>query len=424
MDPLSVLRRAALLLCALAFTAAPASAAVSTTCVGKPDPLTDVTLVVTNSDGSVHSADGSGYMACVFRNGPEGYSIVIAKDDGMEDLGAENLDRTFTLGFSLAAGESATSAELYADVQRYTIGENGRDITLALKPVAVTSGTDGDDPSPLQDNSSSVIGGIRFNTSGSPAHGIVGMWIGASANRYSVDLSGSCPSWQSGAPSGSSTPGSIAVRLWAPHLTAGTLAPVTTNTGSLKAFIPGAIASACFGGASVLDIVAALEVARSEATEGTTALSPGSQFTASAVNDGLLITVPTVTFSSPTYRISAPTAAAKPPVLPISPTTTSVEPTPAQTPTTPTTVTNAPAARPLAVAKRNGRNAVVKITVPAGLTGKTVLITEKVGGKVKTLLKRGGKSGVTAFTVKLTGKKGKAKLKVSLDGKLVAAFTL
>ncbi len=420
MNVLSVLRCVALAACALVFSVAPASAAVSTTCVGKPDPLADVTLSVTNADGSVHSADGDGYMACVFHNGPEGYSIVIAKADGMEDLGAENLDRTFTLGFQLAEGESATSAELYADVQSYTIGENGRDITLALKPVAVTSGTDGDDPTPLQDNSSSVIGGIRFNTTGSPAHGIVGMWIGASANRYSVELSGSCPSWQSGAPSGSDAPGSIAVRLWAPHLTAGTLAPVTTNTGSLKAFIPEAIASACFGGASVADIVAALEVARSEASEGTTALTPGSQFTASAVSGGLLITVPTVTFSSPTYRISAPTAASQPPVLPITPTTTTATP---ETPT-PTTPTKTLAPKPLVVAKRSGRRAVVKVTVPAGLAGKTVRITEKVGGKVKTLVKKAGKSGVNSFTVKLVGKKGKAKLKISVDGKTIASLTI
>lgn len=411
-----MLRAAALTTVLCAVGAAPSIAAVSTTCVGKPSPLPDVTLSVTNADGSMHSADGDGYMACVFRNGPEGYSIVIAKSDGIEDLGAENRDRTFTLGFSLADGESATSAELYADVQSYTIGSNGRDITLALKPVAVTSGTDGDDPTPLQDNSSSVIGGIRFNTASVPAHGIVGMWIGASANRYSVELSGSCPSWQSGAPSGSEAPGAIAVRLWAPHLTAGTVGPVVVNTGSLKAFIPEAVASACFGGASITDIVAALEVARTEATEGTTALTPGSQFTASAVSGGLLITVPAVTFSSPTYRISARPAAAKPPA-PAAPTATP----PAEATPTPTT-TLAP--KPLIVATRKGRSAVVKVTVSADMAGKTVLVTEKVGGKPKTLIKRAAQVGVNTFTVKLRGKKGKAKLTVKVGGSNVVLFTL
>ena len=116
------------------------------------------TLSVTNADGSVASADGTGYQVCITPNGSEAYSIVVALANDTEDLGTANLGRTFTITFSLPEGDSATSAELYADVQSYAIGTNARDITLVLKPVAVTSGTAGDDPTPLQDSLARITG--------------------------------------------------------------------------------------------------------------------------------------------------------------------------------------------------------------------------------------------------------------------------
>ncbi|MEI7625599.1 MAG: hypothetical protein WCK06_05545 [Actinomycetota bacterium] len=374
---------------------ATSAAAVSTACTHQAGALSAVTLTVDNQDGSTNSADGSGFMACVFPNGSEAYSIVIAKDDGTEDLGADNLGRTFRLGFTLPAGQSATSAELYADVQSYTIADHGRDIALVMKPVSVTSATDTDSPQPLQDSLASVVGGIRFNSTGSPPHGVIGMWIGASANRYSVSLSGSCPNFQSGGPSGSTAAGAISVRLWAPHMTAGTLTAPVLNTGSLKAFIPTEAASACFGGATLDAIVAALEVARSAAAEGETALTPGSQFTATALSDGLLIDVPTVTFSSPTYIISAPKLV---PRIPDS------------------------IKKVSATARREGSKAIVKVNVPAAYKGKRIVVTEIIGKRSRTLVATKAKAGVNIFTVKVSAKKGKAFLKVTLNAKIVATL--
>ena len=368
------------------------------------------TLSVTDADGSDVTNDGTGYQVCITPNGSEAFSIVVALSNGTEDLGVANLGRTFTVGFSLPAATSATSAELYADVQSYTIATNGRDISLVMKPVSITSGTDGDSPTPLQDTLARITGGIRFNATGSTSHGIVGMWIGASANRYAVTMGGSCPNFASGADSGSTTPGSIDVRLWAPHMTAGTLSVPVVNTGSLEAFIPEATATACFGGASLEEIVAALAVARTEVTESPTTLVPGTQFTARAVTGGLLISVPTVTFSSPTYRISAPSLVKDSAAAGTSKVTDSAL----------AAAVGISKVKASALAKRKGSKAVVTVTIPVASAGKNLIIAEKVGKKYVTRSSTKAKSGSYAITLRINGNKGRAVLKITLDGKTIA----
>ena len=368
------------------------------------------TLSVTDADGSDVTNDGTGYQVCITPNGSEAFSIVVALSNRTEDLGVANLGRTFTVGFSLPEATSATSAELYADVQSYTIATNGRDISLVMKPVSITSGTDGDSPTPLQDTLARITGGIRFNATGSTSHGIVGMWIGASANRYAVTMGGSCPNFASGADSGSTTPGSIDVRLWAPHMTAGTLSVPVVNTGSLEAFIPEATATACFGGASLEEIVAALAVARTEVTESPTTLVPGTQFTARAVTGGLLISVPTVTFSSPTYRISAPSLVKDSAAAGTSKVTDSAL----------AAAVGISKVKASALAKRKGSKAVVTVTIPVASAGKNLIIAEKVGKKYVTRSSTKAKSGSYAITLRINGNKGRAVLKITLDGKTIA----
>lgn len=293
---------------ALAIGAPAASAAVSTACPGKPAGLTTgVTLSVSEASGAVVTPDGSGYMACVFPD-REAYSIVIGLvGDGdalVEEMGPDNRDRVFTLGFTLPDGQSAASAELYARVTSYTIGTNGRDVSLVLQPVTYTKGTNDPDPAPLQDKTASIIGGIRYNSAGQ-TRGISGMWIGASANSYTVTLSGSCPNWSTGAASGSKEPGAVAVQLSGPHLTfAGAL-----NRGSLQAFIPAATVTACFGVTTVAEVVSALSVTRTDGSVDSS-LAAGTGFIASEVAGGLLVTVPEITFSRPTYTIRSTALAA------------------------------------------------------------------------------------------------------------------
>ncbi|MFM7693892.1 MAG: hypothetical protein ACKO7U_06265 [Actinomycetota bacterium] len=386
----AAIRARAVLFAVLAVTAtsvlpAPADAVI-TAC--NRSPALAATLSVAEANGTTVTADGTGYMACVFPNGSEAYSIVIAQADGIEDLGTANATRVFTLGFTLPDGASATSAELYAGVRSYVIGPNGRDITLVLTPVATTSA--GPDLVPLQDSIARITGGIRFTPSGAPSHGFVGMWIGASASSYRVTMGGSCPNYGTGGASGSAEGGSISVVMEAPHLTAGTLGPPVLNTGALQAFIPEATASACFGGATLAQIVTALQITRSETAEGSTTLTPGTQFTVAAGVGGLLIDVPRVTFSRPTYRFSAPSLATT--------------------------------AR--AVATRVGNKAKVVVTVPASSAGKPLVIAVKVRGRFVTRSSTKAKPGTVTRMVSLKGVKGVATVRVTLGGAAISTIRL
>lgn len=392
---------------------APASASGAMTACSLAGPLTGgaslaSTLSVTAADGTTPvSVDGTGYQACITPNGSEAYSIVIALAGGSEDLGAANAENIFTLTFTLPSG-SATSAELYANVRSYTMGANGRDITLVMSPVSITSILPGDenaaDPRPAQDSRARITGGIRYTPTGAPGHGITGMWIGADAASYSVQMGGSCPNFTTGAASGSATPGSLSVQMSGPHLTAGTLEAVTVNSGSLRAFIPGSVATACFGGLTPDQIVQQLTATRSETAEGTTALTVGTQFTVQVQGGGLLIEVPRVTFSRPTYRFALPAAAA---------TTTS---------SSPPKSTTASAAK--ATGTRTGTSAKIAVTVPASSAGKKLVISVKVGKKYVVRSSSKAKAGTSTVSVSLKGVKGKAAVRVTLDGKVIANLRL
>lgn len=150
-----------------------------------------------------------------------------------------------------------------------------------------------------------------------------GTWIGANVNGYNMNLN--CGSVGSDSNSGgnyngandsganASTTRSLEVSVsGTPHLRAD---GVTINTGKLTAFIPGEVASKCFGdgtAASTLDVIAkALTMTRTESSENGGAaqsLASGTTFTAEAVNTpvaGIMIKVPTMTFSNPTYKVSS-----------------------------------------------------------------------------------------------------------------------
>lgn len=151
-----------------------------------------------------------------------------------------------------------------------------------------------------------------------------GTWIGANVNGYNMNLN--CGSIGSDSSSGNnagnyngnndgganaSSTRSLEVSVsGTPHLRAD---GVTINTGKLTAFIPGEVASKCFsdGTATLETIAKALSVTRTESSEnGGVAqnLTAGTAFTAEAVTTpvaGILIKVPTMTFSNPTYKVSS-----------------------------------------------------------------------------------------------------------------------
>lgn len=81
---------------------------------------------------------------------------------------------------------------------------------------------------------------------------------------------------------------------------------VTLNKGSLKIFIPSAIATKCFGTStsSLADIAKQLTLTRSEATEGTST----PVFTSAAVTTpvaGVIVSVAEMTFSNPDYTLKS-----------------------------------------------------------------------------------------------------------------------
>ncbi|MFM9226686.1 MAG: hypothetical protein ACKOQ1_08720, partial [Actinomycetota bacterium] len=81
---------------------------------------------------------------------------------------------------------------------------------------------------------------------------------------------------------------------------------VTLNKGSLKIFIPSAIATKCFGTStsSLADIAKHLTLTRSEATEGTST----PVFTSEAVTTpvaGIIVSVAEMTFSNPDYTLKS-----------------------------------------------------------------------------------------------------------------------
>ncbi len=96
---------------------------------------------------------------------------------------------------------------------------------------------------------------------------------------------------------------SLVATLGAPH----TLADgVTPNTGNMQAFLPTAVVNTLFGVTAGTIDTSTLTVTRTEGTSSTVA-----PFTVTASADGVLVSVPDITFSSPVYTIAKKVAAAK-----------------------------------------------------------------------------------------------------------------
>ena len=243
------------------------------------------------------------------------------------ELGEAAVGKTFTASFTMADGDQPISAEVYGDVSDYTV--SGQNVVVTAKPVSMTqingppnAGTTCELPAtPVGVCATSVAklsGGVRYvaeSGTARPGDALIGMYIGASANGYQVDLQG-CPgisysnpaATSADAPPSSSDPNGasvpvLSVQMNGPHFEQdGT----TLNSGSLEAFMPNALLATCVGGDAAA-AKAGLSVTRTE-SGSTTTVSAGA-FTATAESDGLRIIVPRVGFSSPTYKMSFKKAA-------------------------------------------------------------------------------------------------------------------
>ena len=244
--------------------------------------------------------------------------------------------KVYVLSFTMTGSDMPTSAEVYGSMAGYAI--SGQTVTLTGSPGAMTQINYGGGSiyaacmsapftgsysgglcsgipcwpttADCVDDSATFHGGVRFASATSPT--LTGMYISSSVNLYQVALTNCSgvaygrrkpvrPRQEDG---GANRPtASLSVQMIGPHYTtAGAI-----NSGALQAFIPFALMRTCFG-ADATTVATQLGVSRTEDTL-VTQLTNGGQVTVTGQSGGLLVRVPTVTFSQPTYAIAMPRAA-------------------------------------------------------------------------------------------------------------------
>lgn len=407
---------------------------------------TKPTLEYAVGSGSYATAAGTDYGLKLCRDVSQqgggmvqAYWFIIQKASGNDDMDGmtDIANTTFRVTIPLKTGDTMTRLSGYSEVVSLKESNNVAVVeTKASGLSKVNYGNAGNNPSDLaafktahpecgstnaqtvyqcevnkadRDIKYMVIQHLEYSPSALTSFQTMykGMWIGANVNGYNINLtcgtfgSENTDTSDNGAnkPAGStsSTGGSLEVSVkGTPHLTAaGTL-----NSGSLKAFIPGEIASKCFGDGkaetTLSTIATALTMTRTEATESNGAAQPltaGTAFTTEAVTSpvaGILVKVPTMTFSSPTYSVKsklAPTAAAGG-----------------------------------GSSKVSGSIIGTKVKLSISLSAKgTYKVYVTIKGKAKLLATKSGKSGTNSVSVALT-KGAKYTVKDS-KGKVVGTYT-
>lgn len=211
-----------------------------------------------------------------------------------------------------------------------------------------------------------------------------------------------------------------------PHLKA----DGTVNKGSMKMFIPSAIATKCFGTSTstLEDIAKQLTLTRTEEKEGTTT----PQFTAEAIMSpvaGVIVTVAEMTFSNPNYTLKSLLRAASAGSSNSGNSTTTTAPaapsggqpsgdsTAAPDAGTTTGGVAAPVASSVAKISIKGKRATISVKMAkAG----TIKIYSKVGTKIRLVKTVKAKAGNNSTTVTYT--KGAVFTVRSATGKVIATL--
>ena len=257
-----------------------------------------------------------------------------------------------------------------------------------------------------------------------------GLWVGASVNGFSIsmncssppsgssgstysDPSGSPPSGSSGSPpsgSSGSPPSGSSSSSSSPELKVSiTNTPHLkfsgeVNSGSLKTFFTKDVATKCFGDGksttTLAQIAEKMSVQRSETKEGTT--TPA--FTAEAVSvpvEGIVVSVPNMTFSNPIYSVKN-TLAAQSLAVYTQNNNSSSSPsgTSSGSPSSSSSGSTADSSSSTPVLKNYVRTTVnvTKATITVMLvTGQKITIYRKVNGKLKLLKSMTGKKGSNKY---------------------------
>lgn len=272
----------------------------------------------------------------------QAYWFIIMRADGNDDMaglpGIENT--TFRVNIPLKSGDNTTRLTGYSEVISLSETNNvatvvtkasglakvnwqGLSSFLAAHPECAGSTEQTWNQCKIskadRDIQYMVIQHLEYSTTALTSFQQVykGTWIGANVNGYNMNLNcGSIGSDSSNSGNYNGGENASATRSLevsvngTPHFRSD---GVTVNTGKLTAFIPGEVASKCFSdGTTTLDTIAkALTMTRTESSENGGAaqsLTAGTTFTTEAVTSpvaGILVKVPTMTFSNPTYKVSS-----------------------------------------------------------------------------------------------------------------------
>lgn len=233
-----------------------------------------------------------------------------------------------------------------------------------------------------------------------------GLWVGASVNGFTISMncssppsssSGSPPSGSSGGPpsgsSGSSNSPELRIAITnTPRLKFSG----EVNSGSLRTFFTKDVATKCFGDGksttTLAQIAEKMSVQRSEIKEGTTT----PVFKAEVVSvpvEGIVVSVPNMTFSSPIYSVKNTLAAQSLAVYTQNNGSSS-------TPSSPSSGSTGSPSASTPVLKNYVRTTVnvTKATITVMLvTGQKITIYRKVNGKLKLLKTMTGKKGSNKF---------------------------
>lgn len=266
----------------------------------------DYTLVVCRDSSNKY------YIVNIGRIGGSGGSA--------RELTEEDLAKTFVVTFTPTAGDVPHLVEGHGLTQSFTVDPlAGNTVTVAVKPLAYSDiwGNDCGNKGPIEcvklvskashDSVAAIWFSVRYEDQNAPASEfslMSGMTWSSSA--YDFWPRYSCPTQSNGQPTNG-----IQLEIAGPHFKAD---GVTPNIGYARVFIPTVAVINCWG-ALPADVLAQLKVTRTE--NGTTqtavtgnAADNGLEYSAEVTEDGLVITLPTITFSAPKYTMKTRTGKA------------------------------------------------------------------------------------------------------------------
>jgi hypothetical protein len=262
------------------------------------------------------------------------------------------------------------------------VGANVNGFTISMNCASPPSGSTASPPS-------GSAGSPPSGSAGSPPSGSAGSPPSGSAGSPPSGSAGSPPS---GSASSSSSPELKIAITNTPHLRFSG----EVNSGSLKTFFTKDVATKCFGDGksttTLTQIAEKMSVQRSEIKEGTTT----PVFKAEAVSvpvEGIVVSVPNMTFSSPIYSVKNTLAAQNLAVLTQNNNSSS---SPSGTSSGSTSGSTSGSSSSTPVLKNYVRTTVnvTKATITVMLvTGQKITIYRKVNGKLKLLKSMTGKKG-------------------------------